>query len=78
MERCSSREAPSLVGSSDNVKISGVYNSSAALEAAALAASYTVSDGGGVQIIVRRTEERPRWGIAFEIATAILPSKSAR
>ena len=33
----------------DNVKIGGVYDSrGAALEAAALAASYTVSDGGGV------------------------------
>ena len=64
----------------DNVKIGGVYDSrGAALEAAALAASYTVSDGGGVQIIVPGAqEERPRWGIAFDMATAILPSKSAR
>ena len=51
----------------------------AALEAAALAASYTVSDGVGVQINVPGAEEeKPRWAIAFEIATAILPSKSAR
>ena len=64
----------------DNVKIGGVYDSrGAALEAAALAASYTVSDGGGVQIIVPGAdEERPRWAIPFDMATAILPSKSAR
>lgn len=64
----------------DNVKIGGVYDSrGAALEAAALAASYTVSDGVGVQINVPGAgEEKPRWAIAFEIATAILPSKSAR
>ena len=50
----------------DNVKIGGVYDSrGAALEAAALAASYTVSNGGGVQIIVPGADqERPRWGIA--------------
>ena len=49
----------------DNVKIGGVYDSrGAALEAAALAASYTVSDGGGVQIIVPGAEEeRPRWAM---------------
>lgn len=64
----------------DNVKIGGVYDSrGAALEAAALAASYTVSDGAGVQINVPGAEEeKPRWAIAFEIATAILPSRSAR
>ena len=43
----------------DNVKIGGVYDSrGAALEAAALAASYTVSDGGGVQIIVPGADGR--------------------
>ena len=54
----------------DNVKIGGVYDSrGAALEAAALAASYTISDGGGVQINVPGTEdEKPRWAVAFEIA----------
>lgn len=64
----------------DNVKIGGVYDSrGAALEAAALAASYTVGDGVGVQINVPGAEdEKPRWAIAFDIATAILPSKSAR
>ena len=63
-----------------NVKIGGVYDSrGAALEAAALAASYTVSDGGGVQIIVPGAdEERPRWGIAFDVAMAVLPSKAVR
>ena len=62
----------------DNVKIGGVYDSrGAALEAAALAASYTVSDGGGVQINVPGTEdEKPRWAVAFEIAAAILPMTS--
>jgi hypothetical protein len=62
----------------DNVKIGGVYDSrSAALEAAALAASQTISDGGGVQINVPGTEdERPRWAVAFEIAAAILPMTS--
>jgi hypothetical protein len=64
----------------DNVKIGGVYDSrGAALEAAALAASYTVSDGAGVQINVPGAEdEKPGWAIAFDIATAILPSKGAR
>ena len=64
----------------DNVKIGGVYDSrAAALEAAALAASYTISDGGGVQINVPGAgEEKPRWAVAFEIAKAILPTKSAR
>ena len=64
----------------DNVKIGGVYDSrGAAQEAAALAASDTVSDGAGVQINVPGAEEeKPRWAIAFEIATAILPSRSAR
>ena len=59
----------------DNVKIGGVYDSrGAALEAAALAASYSVSDGVGVQIIVPGAEEeRPRWSVAYEIASAILP-----
>jgi hypothetical protein len=62
----------------DNVKVGGVYDSrSAALEAAALAASQTISDGGGVQINVPGTEdERPRWAVAFEIAAAILPMTS--
>ena len=47
--------------------------------AAALAASYTISDGGGVQINVPGAgEEKPRWAVAFEIAKAILPTKSAR
>ena len=64
----------------DNVKIGGVYDSrGAALEAAALAASYTISDGGGVQINVPGAEEeKPRWAVAFDIATAILPTKSGR
>ena len=59
----------------DNVKIGGVYDSrGAALETAALAASYTVSDGVGVQINVPGAEEeKPRWAVAFEIAAAILP-----
>jgi hypothetical protein len=64
----------------DNVKIGGVYDSrGAALEAAALAASYTIGDGGGVQINVPGAEEeKPRWAVAFEIAKAILPAKSMR
>ncbi|NOJ44194.1 hypothetical protein [Bradyrhizobium australiense] len=64
----------------DNIKIGGVYDSrGAALEAAVLAASYTVSDGGGVQINVPgAAEEKPRWAVAFEIASAILPTKSGR
>jgi hypothetical protein len=64
----------------DNVKIGGVYDSrGAALEAAALAASDTITDGGGVQINVPGTEdEKPRWAVAFEIAAAILPAKSGR
>src|SRR4029453_19469874 len=41
----------------DNVKIGGVYDSrGAALDAAHLAASYTISDGGGVQINVPGAE----------------------
>jgi hypothetical protein len=61
----------------DNVKIGGVYDSrGAALEAAALAASFTVDDGGGVQINVPGTEEeKPKWMVAFEIAAAILPNE---
>jgi hypothetical protein len=61
----------------DNVKIGGVYDSrGAALEAAALAASFTVDDGGGVQINVPGTEEeKPKWMVAFEIAAAILPKE---
>jgi hypothetical protein len=64
----------------DNVKIGGVYDSrGAALEAAALAASGTISGGSGVQINVPGAEEaRPRWAVAFEIATAILPEKGRR
>ena len=63
----------------DNVKIGGVYDSrGAALEAAVLAASFTVSDGGGVQINVPgANEEKPRWAVAFEIAKTILPTKDA-
>jgi hypothetical protein len=55
----------------DNVKIAGVYDSrGAALEAAALAASFAVSDGVAVQINVPgEHEERPRW------ATTILPDR---
>ena len=62
----------------DNVKIGGVYDSrGAALEAAALAASYSINDGVGVQINVPGTEdEKPRWAVAFEIAASILPMKS--
>ena len=64
----------------DNVKIGGVYDSrGAALEAAALAASSTITDGGGVQINVPGSEdEKPRWAVAFEIAAAILPMTSGR
>ncbi|NOJ50760.1 hypothetical protein [Bradyrhizobium archetypum] len=64
----------------DNIKIGGVYDSrGAALEAAVLAASYTVSDGGGVQINVPGAEEeKPRWAVAFEIASSILPTRSGR
>ncbi|MFL5018889.1 MAG: hypothetical protein ACJ8EW_22365 [Rhizobium sp.] len=64
----------------DNVKIGGVYDSrGAALEAATLAASDTIDDGGGVQINVPGAEdEKPRWAVAFEIATAILPTRSGR
>jgi hypothetical protein len=59
----------------DNVKIGGVYESRiAALEAAALAASDTITDGSGVQINVPGMEdEKPRWAVAFEIAASILP-----
>ena len=64
----------------DNVMIGGVYDSrGAALEAAALAASDTITEGGGVQINVPGAEEeKPRWAVAFEIATAILPITSGR
>ena len=64
----------------DNVKIGGVYDTrDAALEAAARAASDTVSDGGGVQINVPGAEEeKPRWAVAFEIASSILPKRAAR
>ena len=64
----------------DNVKIGGVYDSrGAALEAAALAASYSVSDGVGVQINVPGAEEeKPGWATAFDIATTILPVRAAR
>jgi hypothetical protein len=64
----------------DNVKIGGVYESrGAALEAAVLAASDTVGDGGGVQINVPGAEEeKPRWAVAFEIASSILPTRAAR
>jgi len=63
----------------DNVKIGGIYDSrGVALEAAVLAASFTVSDGGGVQINVPgANEEKPRWTVAFEIAKTILPTKDA-
>jgi hypothetical protein len=59
----------------DNIKIGGVYDSrAAALEAAALAASYTISHGDGVQINVPGAdEEKPRWSVAFEIARTIRP-----
>ena len=59
----------------DNVRIGGVYDSrSAALQAAALAASCSINDGGGVQINVPGAEdEKPRWAVAFEIAASILP-----
>ena len=64
----------------DNVKIGGVYDSrGAALEAAVVAASDTVSDGGGIQINVPGDEEeKPRWAIAFDIASSILPMRSGR
>jgi hypothetical protein len=58
----------------DNVKIAGVYDSrGAALEAAALAASYAVSDGVGVQINVPGAEEeKPRWATEFETSVTVL------
>jgi len=61
----------------DNVKIAGVYDSrSAALEAAALAASFAVSDGVAVQINVPgENEERPRWKVVDEMSTTILPDR---
>jgi hypothetical protein len=61
----------------DNVKIAGVYDSrGAALEAAALAASFAVSDGVAVQINVPgEDEERPRWKVAHDIATTIMPDQ---
>ena len=61
----------------DNVKIAGVYDSrGAALEAAALAASFAVSDGVAVQINVPgEDEDKPRWAVAFEIAATIVPHK---
>lgn len=61
----------------DNVKIAGVYDSrGAALEAAALAASFAVSDGVAVQINVPgEDEERPRWKVAHDIAMTILPEQ---
>ena len=64
----------------DNVKIGGVYDSrGAALEAAVLAASSTITDGGGVQINVPGAEEeKPRWAVAFDIASSILPMGSRR
>ncbi len=57
----------------DNVKIAGVYDSrGAALEAAALAASFAVSDGVAVQINVPgEGEERPRWKVVDEIVTTV-------
>ena len=49
------------------------------LEAAALAASFAVSDGGGVQINVPgEEEEKPTWAIALEIATAAAPATGQR
>lgn len=64
----------------DNVKIGGVYESrGAALEAAALAAADTIGNGGGVQINVPGAEEQtPRWAVAFDIASGILPARSWR
>ena len=64
----------------DNIKIAGVYASRGdALEAAALAASFAVSDGGGVQINVPgEEEEKPTWAIALEIAAAATPAKGQR
>ena len=45
-------------------------------EAAALAASFAVNDGGGVRINVPGAEEeKPRWKTAFEAATAISPNQ---
>ena len=64
----------------DNVKIGVVYDTrGAALEAAALAASDTIGDGGGAQINVPGSEdEKPRWAVAFDIASSILPTRSGR
>ena len=63
----------------DNVKIAGVYDSrGAALEAAALAASYAVNDGVGVQIIVPGAEEeRPKWATEFKASVTVLPADEA-
>ena len=63
----------------DNVKIAGVYDSrGAALEAAALAASYAVSDGVGVQINVPGAEEeKPKWATEFETPVTVLPADEA-
>lgn len=62
----------------DNVKIAGVYDSrGAALEAAALAASYAVSDGVAVQINVPGEDEaRPRWKVVDEMASTILADRA--
>jgi hypothetical protein len=64
----------------DNVKIGGIYGSKeAALEAAALAASFAVSEGAGVQINVPGLpEEKPNWVVAYEMAMSILPNKKLR
>ena len=49
----------------DNVKIGGIHGSKeAALEAAALAASFAVSEGA-----------KPNWVVAYEMAMSILPNK---
>jgi hypothetical protein len=47
----------------DNVKIGGVYDSrAAALEAAALAASYTINDGGGFRSTYQAGRTKSRDG----------------
>ena len=57
----------------DNVKIGGIHGSKeAALEAAALAASFAVREGAGVQINVPGLpEEKPNWVVAYEMAMLV-------
>ena len=63
----------------DNVKIGGVYEFARRRPGSRrIGRILHVTDGGGVQIIVPGAEEeKPRWGVAFEIAAAILPDERA-